>query len=321
MGIRVARFRNEGKVAWGVVTSESELQPIDGEFWSLGELLTDGLDAVHTAATADRGSVSVRDVKLLSPVTKPARIVCQGANYANHRSEAGMHPDRPAFNTIFYKADTSLTGPSDDVVRPANVRLLDYEVEVGLVIGKAITTRTEVTSANFVEYVAGMVIADDISARDIQLLEGQWYKGKSYRTFCPIGPYLYLFDEDEASLVHDLELQLSVNGEVRQSANTSQLLFKPEETLTELSQILDLLPGDVVLTGTPGGVALKLSQHEAALLNNPAVSFAEKQAVFMESQSRIHAYLQDGDEIVCTVKTKDGRVHLGTQKNKVVTAQ
>lgn len=320
MGIRVARFSKGGKVAWGVVTSQSELQPIDGEFWSLGKLLTDGLVAVHTAATADRGSVSVRDVKFLSPVTKPARIVCQGANYANHRAEAGMHPDRPAFNTIFYKADTSLTGPSDDVVRPVHVRLLDYEVEVGLVIGKAITSRTEVTSANFVEYVAGMVIADDISARDVQLLEGQWYKGKSYRTFCPTGPYLYLFDEDEASLIHQLELQLSVNGEVRQSANTSQLLFKPEETLTELSEILDLLPGDVVLTGTPGGVALKLSQDEAALLNNPAVSFAEKQAVFMETQSRIHAYLQDGDEIVCTVKTKDGRVDLGTQTNKVVSS-
>ncbi|QSO53972.1 fumarylacetoacetate hydrolase family protein [Alicyclobacillus curvatus] len=320
MGIRVSRFSNDGKVAWGVVLSESELQPIAGEFESLAALLTDGLDAVHTAATADHGTVSARDVTYLSPVTKPARIICQGANYANHRSEAGMLPERPPFNLIFHKSDTSLTGPTDDVVRPANVRLLDYEVEVGLVIGKSIPAQTEVTSANFVEYVAGMFIADDVSARDVQLLEGQWYKGKSYRTFCPAGPYLYLFDADEAGLIHDLELRLSVNGEVRQVANTSQLLFKPEETLTELSEIFDLMPGDVILTGTPGGVALKLSQDEAALLNNPVVSFADKQATLMESQSRIDAYLRDGDEIVCTVKSKDGRVDLGTQKNRVVSA-
>ncbi|KPV42900.1 fumarylacetoacetate hydrolase family protein [Alicyclobacillus ferrooxydans] len=321
MGVRVARFNNGSRVLWGVLTSTGKIEPIAGEFDSLGSLLTAGRGAVHQAAEVENGSISLSDVQLLSPVTKPTKIVCQGVNYANHRAEAGMKPERAPYNLIFYKSDSALAGPGDHVVRPSNVRLLDYEVEVGLVIGKDITARTEITQSNFVDYVAGMVIANDVSARDVQMLEGQWYKGKSYRTFCPVGPYLYLFDDNEAALIHELELNLYVNGEVRQSAHTSQLLFKPEETLTELSEILDLVPGDLVLTGTPGGVALKMSPDVAKVMNDPAVSFADKRAALMESQSHITNYLNDGDEMVCTVRSADGRADLGELRNKVVSSK
>jgi 2-keto-4-pentenoate hydratase/2-oxohepta-3-ene-1,7-dioic acid hydratase in catechol pathway len=319
MGMQVVRFTDGNQISWGVV-GETGIQPVAGNFSSLGMLLTEGMNDLRSAAEQTSGGIEMSDVKLLSPVTAPARIVCQGANYATHRAEAGMQPERPAFNLIFTKSDTSLSGPTDNIVRPANVGLLDYEIEIGLVIGKSINSPTHVSADNFTEYVAGIVIANDVSARDVQLIEGQWFKGKSYRTFCPVGPYVYLLDENEGVLVHDLDLKLWVNGEIRQSANTSQLLFKPEETLTELSEIVDFAPGDLVLTGTPGGVALHLSGTELARLTDPTVSTPEKRELLMRSQSDSAAYLQDGDEIVCEVKSADGRTTLGMQKNRVVSA-
>ena len=116
-----------------------------------------------------------------------ARIFCQGANYRAHMRESGMDPDR-AFNMLFTKSTASLTGPDDDIVRPAHVRLLDYEVELGIVLGKAITGPVTVTEENLAEYVGAFVLANDVSARDVQLPQGQWYKGKSYPRSAPSVP-------------------------------------------------------------------------------------------------------------------------------------
>src|SRR5699024_11175908 len=120
-----------------------------------------------------------------SPVTKPSTITCQGANYSSHRQESGMTAERPEFNLIFGKAESSLCGYDADVIRPKGVKLLDYEIELGLVIKNEINQPVEVTEENLHQYVAGFVIMNDISARDVQLPEGQWLRGKSYRTFAP----------------------------------------------------------------------------------------------------------------------------------------
>ena len=144
-----------------------------------------------------------------------ARIFCQGANYRSHMVESGMDPDR-AFNMLFTKSTASLTGPDDDIVAPPHVRLLDYEVELGIVLGRPITGPVTVTDANLADYVGAFVLANDVSARDVQLPQGQWYKGKSYPTFCPVGPYLCVPEPDEVARWRELRLTLSVNGAVRQ---------------------------------------------------------------------------------------------------------
>ncbi|MCL6517223.1 fumarylacetoacetate hydrolase family protein [Alicyclobacillus sp.] len=315
MGVRLCRFSVDGEARWGVVTGE-RVQPLRAQYETLQQVLIEGVADVRRAAES-AGTWSLQEIRLLSPITRPARLVCQGANYANHRSEAGMAPERPLFNLIFSKSDTALSGPEDDIIRPEGVRLLDYEVELGLVIGRPLTEPTRVTQERLGEFVAGAVICNDVSARDVQLLEGQWFKGKSYRTFCPTGPYIYLFDPGEAAIVHDLHLQLWVNGDLRQSAHTSQLLYGPEETLTELSGMMDLAPGDVLLTGTPGGVALNLTAEELGLLSDPRVPADEKRRLLETSQVGHTRYLQDGDVVTCEIRSSDGRVHLGTQRNRV----
>ncbi|WP_231687905.1 fumarylacetoacetate hydrolase family protein [Bacillus sp. FJAT-27251] len=265
--------------------------------------------------------LSLGEVNILSPVTKPARIVCQGANYSTHRAEAGLEAARPPFNMIFSKSDSSLCGAYSEIVRPSNVKLLDYEIELGLVIGKEITEAVDVTNQNLHEYVAGLVIVDDVSARDVQLSEGQWLKGKSYRTFGPTGPYFYLLDKEEINEIHNLELNLWVNDELRQSANTNQLLFKPAETLTELSGIMDLSKGDLVITGTTGGVALNLSKEELTQVSSPVVPYGEKLSSLVQGQLAKGKYLNDGDVIRCSIKSPDGRIDLGEQVNKVVASK
>jgi 2-keto-4-pentenoate hydratase/2-oxohepta-3-ene-1,7-dioic acid hydratase in catechol pathway len=162
---------------------------------------------------------------------------------------------------------------------------------------------------------------DDVSARDVQLPEGQWLKGKSYRTFGPTGPYFYLLDQDEVPLIHDLELNLWVNDELRQSANTNQLLFKPAETLTELSETMDLSKGDLIITGTTGGVALNLSKEVMNQISSLATPGQEKLDLLVESQLKIDKYLKDGDVIRCTIKSSNGKIDLGEQVNKVVPSQ
>ncbi len=315
MGIHVVRFE-DNEMKWGVL-EEGRVYPIEGNFPTLSEFLKEGLTIAKQMEKNLEESFDIEGVTLVSPVTSPTQIVCQGANYGAHRQEAGLTADRPPFNLIFTKAASSITGPTNDILSPKNVKLLDYEIEVGLVIKNEITQQTAVTPDNLSDYIAGFVIANDVSARDTQFTEGQWYKGKSYRTFCPVGPVLYLIDEDEANYIHNLKLKLSINGEVRQAAHTEQLLYKPEETLTELSSLMSFYPGDLLLTGTPGGVALKLTPEDLDLLMNPFVKLDQKVKKLNESQANNQNYLKEGDTITCEVKSSDGKINLGKQQNKV----
>ena len=216
------------------------------------------------AAAARGPDLRMADVTLLSPVTAPCRVICQGANYRQHMVESGLNPDEKAFNMFFEKSDASVAPPVGEVVRPSHVRLLDYEVELGLVMGAAVTAGRPVTPEDLPGLIFGLVIANDISARDVQLPQMQFFKGKSYRGFCPVGPYLTIPDRAEFALIDDLLLTLSVNGEVRQLDSTRNLVFGPAETLAELTTFSDLSPGDLILTGTPAGCALRVPRRRCA---------------------------------------------------------
>jgi 2-keto-4-pentenoate hydratase/2-oxohepta-3-ene-1,7-dioic acid hydratase in catechol pathway len=289
--------------------------PLPVEFASTADVLGEGrkvAEALLTDANAPR--VPLRELTVLHPVPN-ARIYCQGANYRSHVIESGMDPDR-AFNTLFTKSTASLTGPDDDIVRPSHVRLLDYEVELGIVLGRAITGPVEVTDANLADYVGAFVVANDVSARDVQLPQGQWYKGKSYPTFCPVGPYLCMPDPDEVGRWGTLRLTLSVNGNVRQDGLAGDMVFGPAATLTEFSHLERLEVGDLLLTGTPGGVALQppkaIVQRIAGLLLE-----AKRWELFVKAQSRSSAYLKAGDRIEASIRSDDGCLNVGTQHTTV----
>jgi len=319
MGIQIVHFLHQSNKKWGVVNGDSVLT-IEKDFETLSSLLEEGIDNIKSLVDHQKGHLSLDEIEFLSPVTQPARIVCQGANYGSHRAESGLEAKRPPFNLIFTKADSSLSGARDPIICPEHVELLDYEIELGLVIGKEISESQVITEENLHEYVAGLVIANDVSARDVQLSQTQWYKGKSYRTFCPVGPYLYLLEKEDIPLINDLELKLWVNDELRQSTNTKDIIFKPDETLTELSELMNFSPGDLLLTGTTGGVALRLSAEVITELMNPVVSGEEKMKLILSSQSESNLYLKENDIVHCEIRSADGRINLGTLENKVVHA-
>lgn len=314
MSTNFVRYVTDGSPRWGVVSGASVL-PLPAEYLTTADILTDGVKlATVLLGDSDAPRMPYADLRLLHPLPD-ARIYCQGANYRAHIEESGMDPDR-AFNMLFTKATASLSGPDDDIIRPAHVRLLDYEVELGLVIGKAITEPVVVDEDDLAEYVGAFVLANDVSARDVQLPQGQWYKGKSYRTFCPVGPYLCVPDRADVARWRDLRLTLSVNGVSRQDGRAAEMVFGPAATLTELSTLERLDVGDVVLTGTPGGVALRpppaIVQRLAGLLPD-----AKRWPLFVKAQERSGAYLKPGDRVVAAIRTDDGALDLGTQRTTV----
>jgi len=312
MGTLTARFKHEGRILWGAVQGQTVVPA--GEYASTREFLERGRTELRHL---ERTAIPLSEVRLLSPVTRPARLVAQGVNYADHRKEGGYSATKPPYNMIFMKADSSLCGPQDTVVCPPHVRLLDYEIELGLVIGRPITGPVEVRPENLHEYVAGLTIANDVSARDIQIPQEQWDKGKSYRTFCPTGPYLYLLEAEDLPLLDALELRLWVNGELRQSASSAAMLYKPAETLQELSGLMDLDPGDLILTGTPAGVAItpppKFVQKTTALM----LSAQRRSELFITSQLKNQRYLKHGDLIRASIFSNNGQIDLGTQLNPI----
>ncbi len=275
--------------------------------------LNDAIEAAHaTAATAPRDAVPAQSLDLLSPVTAPARVVAQAVNYRSHAVDSGFEPDTvPA--AFFRKASHSITGPAGDIIRPDGVGFLDYEVELGLVIGADLPVGTTVTEDGLARYVAALVVANDVSARQIQLTKTQFYESKSYPTFTPVGPWLTLVDAADLARLGSLRLTLSVNGQVRQDNTAVDMLVRPARALTLLSRFQPLAPGDLLLTGTPGGTALKAPAKLAGLLP-PATRWK----LFFSQQAANPRYLHDGDVITATIASPGGRLDLGTQRNTVV---
>ncbi|AOE85195.1 fumarylacetoacetate hydrolase family protein [Pseudomonas sp. TCU-HL1] len=312
--VHVVRFEYQNGIHWGVIR-QGRITVVPGTFETTGDFIRqNGIDdlAQVRGTELDEG-----EVKLLSPLTRNQQFVCQGANYRQHMIESGMDPDAKKYNMIFTKATSCLVAADSDLIKPRNVRFLDYEIELGLVMKRAISGAVAVTDANLHEFIAGVVIVNDYSARDIQIPQMQFYKGKSFRTFGPVGPYLCLLDAKHVHYLKDLQLRLTVNGQVRQSDSTANLVYGPAETLTELSSVQDLAPGDLIATGTPAGCALTIpspaKQRIAALLPE-----ATKWQMFLKAQESRPQYLKPGDVVEARIRSADGVIDLGVQRNRVV---
>lgn len=221
---------------------------IDGGF-----LAGDGIDAVRRAA-AEGALPELADAAALrvgAPIARPSAVYCIGMNYAAHAAESGSAP--PEQLVMFMKSPNTVIGPDDDVTIPPGSTKTDWEVELGIVIGRRASLLASPDDAR--AHIAGFVVANDLSEREWQIERsgGQWSKGKSAPGFCPTGPWLVTPDEIDAD---DVRLRSFVNGEPRQDSRTSDLIFGIDRIVYELSQVLALEPGDLVLTGTPEGVAL-----------------------------------------------------------------
>jgi 2-keto-4-pentenoate hydratase/2-oxohepta-3-ene-1,7-dioic acid hydratase in catechol pathway len=318
MGYKVIRFKQKGRIQWGVVNNEI-IYPLQGDYPLLADFIKRGIPEANNLARECTGQALLVDtIEILNPVTAPCQIICQGKNYSDHRIETGASPQRPDFNLLFSKSSSSLAPPKGQVICPSHVNLLDYELELGLVIGKDILDPQKITPDNLGEFICGIVMANDISARDVQIPQGQWFKGKSFRTFCPTGPYLYILEHSDFKRLSDLQLTLKVNGEIRQNSNTRDLLFQPAETLDEISQIMDLWAGDLILTGTPGGVALKVP---GGFVQKLATAFLSEQTcmdLFIQNQVKKPRYLKNSDVIEATIQSSDGEIDLGVQTLNVI---
>jgi len=296
--------------AWYVQTETGAVK-IDTAATTTGELLGDR--AAVDAAAARQGTVAVDTLDLVSPVTAPCRVVAQMTNFVSHVKDAGLDPNTIPL-TFFRKASGSINGPNADIVKPAHVRFMDYEVEIGLVIGRELPVGTTLTEANLPDYVAGLVVTDDVSARDIQLPKTQFYESKSYPTFTPVGPALVLLDADELKRFGDLRLQLRVNGELRQdSVVGGDMIYPPLRALQELTRFQHMAVGDLLLTGTPAGTALSAPPKPIELIGS-LLPPAMKWKAFFKSQAKNAKYLRDGDVVEATVATDDKAIELGIQR-------
>jgi 2-keto-4-pentenoate hydratase/2-oxohepta-3-ene-1,7-dioic acid hydratase in catechol pathway len=283
-----------------------------------GQLLADR-DSIEAAAHVS-DTVPIDSLKPLSPVTSPCRLVAQMTNFASHVRDAGMDPKTIPL-TFFRKTSGSISGPFDDVIKPEHVRFLDYEVEIGLVVGREIPVGTKITAANLSDYIAGVVVTNDVSARDIQLPQTQFYEAKSYPTFTPVGPMLVLLDADELKRFGDLRLRLRVNGETRQDMTVEgDMIYPPLQALQALARFQPLDAGDLILTGTPVGTALSAPPKPVQIIAG-LLPPALKWQTFFKRQAGNPKYLHDGDIIEADIATEDGAINLGTQRTAVRFAQ
>ena len=192
---------------------------------------------------------SLDDVTIHAPLRNPPRIFAIGLNYRDHAIESGM--EIPKFPVVFFKLTPSIIGPGQSIVLTSITKEPDYEAEFAFVIGKG---GYQISAANAMDHVYGYTIINDVSARDIQFSTSQWSLSKSLPTYCPMGPTIVT--KDEIADPHNLDIKLSIDGEVLQHSNTSELIFKIPALIEYLSSITPLLPGDIVSTGTPYGVGL-----------------------------------------------------------------
>ena len=298
---------------WWVQTP-SGAAPITSSATTTGELLAD--QTAIAAASSTAGTVPVDSLELLSPVSTPCRVIAQMTNYASHVTDSGMDPKTIPL-TFFRKSSASITGPRADIVKPGHVRFLDYEVEIGLVVGRDTPAGSTLTAADLPDVVAGLVVTDDVSARDVQLPQTQFYEAKSYPSFTPVGPTLVLLDREDWKRFGNLRLQLRVNGQLRQDMRVAgDMIYPPLQALQSLTRFQDLSAGDLILTGTPAGTALSAPPKPIEMIGS-LLPPALKWKAFFKRQSGNPKYLADGDVVEARVATDDGVIDLGAQRNVV----
>lgn len=285
----------------------------------------DVFDAVKKGKVKTRGKIKTGEIQYLPPAGQACRLYCAGLNYRDHAEEVKMPvPANPVF---FTKSHGALCGGNDAVLYPRQVALLDYEIELAVIIGRTICKNTPLTEENLHEYILGIAIMNDVSARDVQLSRGQWFLGKSFRTFAPLGPVLQVFDRDVAERLYDLTLSLSVSNSSgrryenkKQHGSTGDMIFPISRLLHELKVCVDLIPGDVVATGTPAGVAMsspgRLETRVADILGIPQ---GRRIARFLAREQKTNGrYLQPGDVMESRIYSSDCVVDLGVQRNEIV---
>lgn len=324
MGLSIVNYSTGEKEqgTWGVLR-DSGIYPVRGDFFDHRDLMAayfnerERFDSAIGDTPVDAGSVTFN-----SPISRDVQLYCQGLNYADHRAESGAPEAQDEENLIFMKAASSICGPDETILRPRDCKLLDYEIELGLVLKTDIDQPTAIGEADIGQYIGALVLVNDVSARDLMFGAPmlQWFKGKSQRTFCPMGPVLYLMDEGDFEQLYSLELTLTLNGEVKQHALTGQLIHRPAQTLAEISGFADLLAGDCLLTGTPGGVlaGANLKVAMAILLNFQKDD--KRREKFTRAQLARTRFLEPGDVLELSIRTPDGSIDLGRQRNTIADA-
>lgn len=317
MGISIVRLGQPDQDSqWGIV-KQDEIAVMTRSFESHRDVMDAWFSEPDAFGTENLTRIPFEEANLLAPVTRDIQIFCQGLNYASHQEEGGIKAGKGQ-NLIFSKPPSTICGPYDDIVRPKGCELLDYEIELALIFKRDLPADTQVNTGNLLDYVGGFTLTNDVSARDFMFGAPmlQWFKGKGQRTFCPTGPILYLMDPGEAELLSALQLTLSLNGEIRQDATTDQLIFKPEETLTELATFTDVSKGDMLLTGTPGGVILNAGPKVGMAILLNFTNDAKRREKLVKSQRSVR-YLQPGDRLTLSLRSKDGSRDFGTQNSEV----
>jgi 2,4-didehydro-3-deoxy-L-rhamnonate hydrolase len=254
--MKLIRVGSAGQEKPGVLIGDdsyvdvSDLTPDFGEDFFRSGGITLVKDAVEQRVASGE-LTALNGVRIGAPIARPHQILCIGLNYSDHAAETGQAaPDEPI---VFNKAPNTLVGPNDAVRQPRGSDKLDWEVELGLVIGRRSSYLAD--EAEAAGAIAGYVLVNDVSERTFQIERGgQWVKGKSAETFNPCGPYLVTPDEIDS--VHDLRMWLDVNDQRRQTGNTATMVFGPEYIVWYLSQFMVLEPGDLINTGTPPGVGM-----------------------------------------------------------------
>lgn len=253
--MKLIRWGNPGKEKTGVIIGEKRLDTSAfGEDYNEIFFESDGISRLGKFIADNEGKLpAVADSERWgSPIARPSKLICIGLNYADHAKETGAAT--PAEPVIFMKATSAIVGPFDDVIIPKDAKKVDWEVELAIVIGKKASYVDEVEALS---YVAGYTLHNDVSEREFQLERGgTWDKGKGCDTFAPIGPFVATADEIADS--GNLKLWLSVNGKMMQNGSTSNFIFNVPFVVAYVSKFMTLLPGDVITTGTPAGVAMGL---------------------------------------------------------------
>lgn len=260
--MQLVSYRSSGTadIRWGVLTA-SGVAEMTGREAGLptdvigvlagGEALRERIRALAGGTPRDE-LIAPEQVELLAPIPRPGKIIAIGLNYRDHAEETGdAIPEVPV---VFAKFPTAVTGPYADVVYPELSARLDYEGELGVVIGRRCA---HLTTAEAPGVVGGYVVLNDVSARDVQNQTSQWILGKSFDTFAPFGPALVT--PDEVGDPQNLDISLQVNDDVRQQSNTKNMIFGVYDLISRLSRVCTLEPGDVIATGTPGGVGIGFS--------------------------------------------------------------
>lgn len=235
--MRIIRFSAPEKLGVGT-------DPLFGVLNDQDAILVLRGDPIYSGIVPAEKSLKLSDVKLLAPVIPRSKVVCIGKNYADHAAE--MDSEVPSEPIIFIKPNTSVIGPNELIIWPRMSERVDYEAELAIVIGRICK---EVPASKAKDVIYGYTLANDVTARDLQKKDGQWSRSKGFDTFCPLGPWI-----ETEFIPGDQKITSTLNGEVKQSSMLSEMIFKVPQIIEFVTNVMTLLPGDVILTGTPAGI-------------------------------------------------------------------